>query len=289
MARWRIADVLWRNRSGRGRLVIVATTLLLVLWGMADGPDDARAGEDFGRRDRTAAPLDRERLPSTAPDRRETGRTTPPASPPPTSAPADGPGYTVTHVVDGDTIDVTGGVRVRLIGIDTPERGACGATEATAALRALVDGRRVVLVPGARDDVDRYGRLLRYVEVDGVDVNLEMLRQGRAVARYDSRDGYGAHARERAYIQADAATPGHDARCANGAGSPGAGPPSGVQPAPAAPVPFAAPASPTPGRSDPRFGTCTESKAAGFGPYRAGVDPEYDWYRDADHDGLVCE
>lgn len=40
---------------------------------------------------------------------------------------------------------------------------------------------------------------------------------------------------------------------------------------------------------DPRFGTCAEAKANGYGPYYDGVDPEYDWYYDADHDGIVCE
>jgi hypothetical protein len=51
------------------------------------------------------------------------------------------------------------------------------------------------------------------------------------------------------------------------------------------------PAAPTPtsGSTDPRFGTCREANAAGYGPYRAGRDPEYDWYQDRDHDGLVCE
>jgi Protein of unknown function (DUF1524)/Excalibur calcium-binding domain len=40
---------------------------------------------------------------------------------------------------------------------------------------------------------------------------------------------------------------------------------------------------------DPRFGTCRAANTAGYGPYRSGVDPEYDWYRDRDHDGVVCE
>jgi len=40
---------------------------------------------------------------------------------------------------------------------------------------------------------------------------------------------------------------------------------------------------------DPRFGTCREAKANGFGPYVKGVDEEYDWYRDGDSDGTVCE
>jgi len=43
------------------------------------------------------------------------------------------------------------------------------------------------------------------------------------------------------------------------------------------------------GGTDPRFGTCKEAKANGYGPYTEGKDPEYDWYRDADSDGVVCE
>lgn len=43
------------------------------------------------------------------------------------------------------------------------------------------------------------------------------------------------------------------------------------------------------GATDPRFGTCKEALANGYGHYRAGVDVEYDWYRDADSDGVVCE
>lgn len=40
---------------------------------------------------------------------------------------------------------------------------------------------------------------------------------------------------------------------------------------------------------DPRFSTCTEAKAHGYGPYVRGRDPEYDWYVDGDSDGTVCE
>lgn len=40
---------------------------------------------------------------------------------------------------------------------------------------------------------------------------------------------------------------------------------------------------------DPQFGTCTAAKAAGYGPYYRGIDPEYSWYNDADNDGIVCE
>jgi hypothetical protein len=59
--------------------------------------------------------------------------------------------------------------------------------------------------------------------------------------------------------------------------------PTPSQPAPTTPKP------PTSGGTDPRFDTCRRANAAGYGPYRSGADPEYDWYQDRDHDGLVCE
>lgn len=43
------------------------------------------------------------------------------------------------------------------------------------------------------------------------------------------------------------------------------------------------------GGTDPRFRTCGEANAAGYGPYYKGRDPEYDWYQDRDGDGVVCE
>lgn len=43
------------------------------------------------------------------------------------------------------------------------------------------------------------------------------------------------------------------------------------------------------GGVDPRFGTCGEANDNGYGPYRQGADPEYDWYTDRDGDGVVCE
>jgi len=110
----------------------------------------------------------------------------------------------VVGVVDGDTVDVAGVGRVRVIGVDTPERGECGYEEASRAVADLVLGETVTLVPGARDDTDRYGRLLRYLQVGDTDVGLALLDSGLAVARYDSRDGYGEHPREDAYVRADA-------------------------------------------------------------------------------------
>ena len=91
----------------------------------------------------------------------------------------------VIQVIDGDTITVKGGYRVRYIGIDTPEihpvPEAYG-TEAWQGNRQLVEGKEVRL---ERDvsETDKYGRLLRYVYVDDVFVNAELVRQGLAEAK----------------------------------------------------------------------------------------------------------
>ncbi|MCX6460622.1 MAG: NERD domain-containing protein [Actinobacteria bacterium] len=47
--------------------------------------------------------------------------------------------------------------------------------------------------------------------------------------------------------------------------------------------------TPVSGDTDPRFVTCLQAKAAGYGHYHQGQDPEYAWYRDLDGDGVVCE
>ena len=91
---------------------------------------------------------------------------------------------TVAYVVDGDTIDLRGGGRVRLVQIDAPEvrERECYARRATGALRALLPpGATVALIPDARlDRVDRYGRLLRYVFRHGKNLNLALVARGAA-------------------------------------------------------------------------------------------------------------
>jgi len=161
--------------------------------------------------------------------------------------PAPAATYHVSHVVDGDTIDVVGPdgspSTVRLIGIDTPERNQCGFDAATQAMAALVADKDVVLTSGARDDIDRYGRLLRYVDVEGVDAGRAMIESGLAIARYDSRDGYGEHTREADYIAVDSLSE-NNAACRT---PPTTAPVRNVVPLPiAAPVavPAAAPTSP---------------------------------------------
>ncbi len=119
--------------------------------------------------------------------------------------------FLVSRVVDGDTLELADGRAVRLVGIDTPERGECGYETAAANLERIVLGKRVRLAL-SDEDHDRYGRLLRYVNVNTIDAGLRQIKSGWAIARYDSRDGYGYHARENVYIATDKATP--DKHCA---------------------------------------------------------------------------
>ena len=68
----------------------------------------------------------------------------------------------VVRVIDGDTIVLNNGERVRLIGIDAPEIGEPGADEATQFVRERVEGLTVWLEADGADR-DRFGRLRRYV------------------------------------------------------------------------------------------------------------------------------
>ena len=99
---------------------------------------------------------------------------------------------TVTHIVDGDTLDVQIGSRterIRVIGIDTPERGACYTNAATAATTRLASGKRVVLRGDPTQATrDRYGRLLAYVGLPGsTDLGYQLIAGGFArVYVYDN-------------------------------------------------------------------------------------------------------
>lgn len=96
--------------------------------------------------------------------------------PPPTRVP-------VASITDGDTIRVIVSVvnePLRLIGIDTPERGQLCFNEATDAMKALVAGRTVRIGLDVSNR-DRFDRLLRYVFLtDGSFVNAERVRRGWA-------------------------------------------------------------------------------------------------------------
>ena len=88
----------------------------------------------------------------------------------------------VTQVIDGDTIAIEGGEHIRYIGIDTPEKGQRYYMEAWQANRELVEEKEVQLERDTSER-DKYGRLLRYVYVDGVFVNAELVSLGYAEAK----------------------------------------------------------------------------------------------------------
>jgi micrococcal nuclease len=123
----------------------------------------------------------------------------------------------VLRVVDGDTIDirddVRGRLRIRVLGIDTPETKkpgygvGCWGPEATEFAQSTMLGQRVALQPDpAQDRTDRYGRTLAYlVRADGFDYSVEAARAGTAksyvyggipVSRYGDIEAAEAEARD---------------------------------------------------------------------------------------------
>jgi len=88
----------------------------------------------------------------------------------------------VEQVIDGDTIVIAGSEHVRYIGVDAPEVGEPFYLEAKQFNERMVVGKRVRLERDVSDR-DSYGRLLRYVYVDGIFVNGELVRNGYAFAK----------------------------------------------------------------------------------------------------------
>jgi micrococcal nuclease len=91
----------------------------------------------------------------------------------------------VVRVIDGDTFVIEGDIRVRLIGMDTPEMKNknktidCFAQEATNKLTSLISGKGVVLVKDV-SETDKYGRLLRYVYLGDEMINDTLVKEGYA-------------------------------------------------------------------------------------------------------------
>jgi endonuclease YncB( thermonuclease family) len=129
----------------------------------------------------------------------------------------------VLHVVDGDTLEVrVDGARedVRFVGINTPERGECLADAARARLADLVARREVELVRDVSDR-DQYGRLLRYVLVDGVSVGEVLVAEGLALSRAYPPDTTHQGALDAAQAEAEGAGRGLWAPDACGPAAPG--------------------------------------------------------------------
>lgn len=106
----------------------------------------------------------------------------------------------VVRVVDGDTIVIDSGTvrdKVRLAGIDAPERDQPWGEAATRELRRQIAGKVVTVEWNKRD---RYGRLIGVILLDSADINLHMVDRGMAwhYKRYqaeqtpDGRESYAA-------------------------------------------------------------------------------------------------
>lgn len=152
---------LWYDGDDPMRRLVVLLVALVVLAGCGE-PSSSAPGASVSTTGQTTTSVDRQ--PDTT---------------------LGGDSASVVEVVDGDTIEVAVArdrETVRLIGINAPERGECLADEASGWVRDRVGGREVALVAD-ESDRDRYGRLLRYVEVDGADVGAELVRAGLALAR----------------------------------------------------------------------------------------------------------
>lgn len=111
------------------------------------------------------------------------------------TAVASGEVARVARVIDGDTVELDTGERLRYIGMDTPEvvypeqsrrmdprkPVQCFGEESRERNRELVEGKLVVLTKDISEK-DRYGRLLRYVWIGSTLVNLELVKEGYATA-----------------------------------------------------------------------------------------------------------
>ena len=86
----------------------------------------------------------------------------------------------VIHVIDGDTVDVlvvNQPIRIRLAGIDAPEKGQAFGTKARKVLSDMVKNKRVTVV---EVDKDQYQRMVAIIKLDDLNINQEMVRQGMA-------------------------------------------------------------------------------------------------------------
>lgn len=202
---------------------------------------------------------------------------------------------TLVEVVDGDTIRTSEGL-VRIIGIDTPERGECGYFAAANEIEQVIAvGDPVILeLPAGQNGRDRHGRPLRYVLTDtGIDIGMMQLEAGHAVARYDSTDGYPSHPKEADYHSAQIATLGADGAVIS----------SACEGIAAVPSPDDSGSEPSDEQWWIQYGSCAQLKRNDVGhptgPFSRDDPAEADihnWFAsgtghrgDGDGDGLACE
>lgn len=95
---------------------------------------------------------------------------------------------TVDRAVDGDTLELSDGKKVRLLLVDAPEttsgKNDCFGQQAAQFTADRVTGRTVQLSYDEASCQDRFGRVLAYVKVDGVELNTALVEQGLACVLY---------------------------------------------------------------------------------------------------------
>jgi endonuclease YncB( thermonuclease family) len=191
--------------------------------------------------------------------------------------------------VDGDTLKL-GTIRIRLFGIDAPEavqkckiKGAawaCG-TDATAALRSMVDGKQVTC---EAMDKDVYGRTVARCQTGGLDVGAEMVRIGPAVVIGGGTSLYdGLEAQGRAYKTGIWASefemPGSYREARSRAPS---------EQIRRVDRPRTTAVRRQPSATGSMFYSCAAARAAGAAPMYRG-QPGYNPNLDGDNDGIACE
>nr|WP_090346226.1 thermonuclease family protein [Mycolicibacterium malmesburyense]CRL78824.1 micrococcal nuclease-like nuclease [Mycolicibacterium malmesburyense] len=211
----------------------------------------------------------------------------------------------VLNVVDGDTIDIRddlrGRLRVRVLGIDSPETKkpgytvGCWGPEATEFARSEMLGQRVALVlDPTQDRTDRYGRTLAYlVRADNWDYSVEATRAGAARSYV-----FGGVPVSRAPAITAAEQEARDAKrglwgppCNGDTSSSPATVTSGSQatvPSPSLAAPPPSPPPPPASTTSVYYKNCDAARAVGAAPIRVG-QPGYRTGLDRDGDGTACD
>jgi len=96
----------------------------------------------------------------------------------------------VARIIDGDTIVTEDDVHIRLLGINTPEKGEIYYDEAKKFLNDSIFNKTIKL-ERVGDNIDKYGRYLRYIFLGNENINIKMIEVGFAnYYFYSGRDRY---------------------------------------------------------------------------------------------------
>lgn len=93
----------------------------------------------------------------------------------------------VARVIDGDTLELTNGQKIRFKGINTPEKSMPFSKEATEFVRELIEDKSVQI---ESHGTDKYGRILAFLFIDGKNINKALLNEGLATLYYYEKDNY---------------------------------------------------------------------------------------------------